>query len=1046
MAPVANGFPTSTAGAAGRKAPFPHIDDLTSVSVDLDPHTPLRKVLELGNRHMNQAITFKDFRRPDSALQEYIKAFTIAVDKIPKHKDYPSLKTDRGDLGQQYNALKLKITTNGALFDKVKEDIKEDNRKSGVLSKRSAEYAPLYLPSAPSASPHRLNSETTSESNATKGNGMQQTHSNGNERANGTNHTPKPAVQPKPHALHGNTIKPNTNQVALDLANRFAKLRAQESTSSTATVPKPAGPRDMRTQARSRPTVDSSVPTMPKLPDAIYSPARGTVTSEVANLPSSTPRGMFSRTNSIVSASCSSARNSMDGASRPTGVEQFVTAQSFGNGSSPWPRSPRIHIPDGDSITPQQLQEYMQQGAAAVRLLIIDVRSREDFDEGHIMSQATICVEPAVLARENITAEEIEESMNIAPDEELQAFRNRGKCDLLVFYDQDSISTPSRGSQRPQENTLFALYQALVTFNYDAELSNPPKLLAGGLESWVDVFGPHSLQESQTAVAVRDGQSRPQRINGLARPWLDNRRRAKTQTKSLRPEEIKMFEESIREEEAAVNSPREFVRSTEDFLRRYPSASEIQESMTSPDSPRMPKLSRVLEDNAFFQPELPPAPPARPAPALPRTSYSGLSSREPAPDFMYAKSAQIAGSDSSRPPTGLANPGMHCYANSTIQAILASPGFAFEMTQPNWPTKYLSGDKKDPQLMSKILGNLIQWLGRRELDTLKAATLLNYCKSIHTGYTLGGFSAHFRFGDNQQHDAAEFWLFIFEQLGKETNLKQGQTSHGNAQKPRDALQGDPRLPAMTSLDLAVESWKMECSANDSIIQHYWTSNVIAKFRCTQCRKAGDATEDVVSHGHLMITADTSKKPTGTLDFMTDLLPIEFPKVEMVDHNCSLCSNKKKEKRSRFARHAPLLYIQLKRFQSLDGTSRKTERNITFPINDMDLSELAVDQASSFREEADKIDGFGTGYRYKLYAVICHAGSNPNSGHYTSYVREGDSDKWWFCNDQYVSEVSSDVRELWTNNTTPNNQRGMTPYMLFYKRKDADLKLAYTQKK
>ena len=734
VAPCANGFATASAnGHSGRRAPFPHIEDLTSVSVDLDPHTPLRKVLEKGDTHMRQAITYNDFRRPDLALQEFIKAFTIAVDKIPKHKDYPSLKNDRGDLARLYEALKIKITNHCATFDKVKDVIKDDNRKSGVQPKRSlaagADARLPDLPNAPSTLP--VQSKATG---LTGINGAENGHTNGVPKGpleigsasmdgasisggHPTTHKTKPAVHPKPRALHGNSIHADSKPTAQDVASRFARLRGPKETSGHPVAPRSSS--ETSAAFSPQPRVDTSVPTMPKLPDAIYSPARGTVTSETANLPSSTPRGMFSRTNSIVSAQ-SSARNSLDVAVRAPASEQYIPAHSISNtisSSQMLPeRPPERLIPDGTTITPEQLKDLMRAGSGTLRLMLVDIRSREEFDEGHIFAQTTICVEPSVLSRANVSAGDIEDSMGIAPDEEMSTFQSRAQFDLIVFYDQSSMSIPERLTADPEKMALYAFYQALVQFDYPTKLKTPPKLLKGGVEAWVDLFGPQSLQESQAPPVPAHAQARA-------------RQRSKTQVKALAADEIQSWKET------AARNRIDYVTSTNDFLRRYPAAGEIRESMTSPDTPRQsPGHGR-----SPFETELPPAPPARPAPAVPRTSYSGISNRGSSSDVVFAKSSPVTFPQGE--PTGLINLGQTCYGNALIQAILASPCFAAELTSKRWPTNWVPGcklpnnknqtslgdaqaGKQDPQLMARILGNLLQWLSGGQFGALKPDTLM----------------------------------------------------------------------------------------------------------------------------------------------------------------------------------------------------------------------------------------------------------------------------------------------------------------------------------
>jgi ubiquitin carboxyl-terminal hydrolase 4/11 len=47
--------------------------------------------------------------------------------------------------------------------------------------------------------------------------------------------------------------------------------------------------------------------------------------------------------------------------------------------------------------------------------------------------------------------------------------------------------------------------------------------------------------------------------------------------------------------------------------------------------------------------------------------------------------------------------------------------------------------------------------------------------------------------------------------------------------------------------------------------------------------------------------------------------------------------------------------------------------------------------------------------YNLVGVVCHSGGM-GMGHYTAYVRNVISRKWYHCNDSYITEVGAKVRE------------------------------------
>ncbi|KAI1504682.1 hypothetical protein F5X99DRAFT_370676 [Biscogniauxia marginata] len=996
------------------KAPFRHVDDLVSVSIDLDPHTPLRKILEIGDMHMRQASTFNDFRRPDLALQEYIRASIIAVDKVPRHKDYPSMRSDRSDLNRLYNALKAKINDNEPTFAKIKEDIKEDNLRSGVQPAKStassSESALMDLPSPPSTTPLQTQS----------GGGTANGHVNGSSRK------PKPTIHPKPQGLHGKFVKPDLSKMPEDLAARFAKLRnSHESRNRPADASKPAGPRDIPIAHRSRPSVDSSMPSMPKLPDAIYSPARGTVTSEVANLPSSTPRGMFSRTNSIASAPSASARTSMENAIRSFNGEQFVTAHTYGEPPLT-PQHTGITIPKGDTITVSELVDYMQKGSTKIQVLLIDVRDRESFDEGHIMSQSTICVEPEVLSRESISADDIADSMVLAPPKEKLSIEQRDRVDLVVIYDQDSTSLPAKITGNTQEMILYNIRQALSHYSYSRPLKNPPKLLVGGLDAWVDKLGAQSLETSNTMATTGAA-------NGLAA--RANARRQRNKTRTLDRKEVEQFEQIIKEgQEAASNF--DYTRSREEFDRRFPSVTNMPESMSSTTQPSGPSGGITESEEENFLIGLAPKPPSRPKPAVPRTRYSGLESNE---DSNASAIAMVATATPaiSRERTGLYNPGNWCYANSALQSLIASVGFVDEMLDQNWPTNDRpTAAPNSPQLMSKIIGNIFQWMSKRQFEVMKVSTLMHYLRSIHAGFPSDtGTNQIIRFGDQNQHDSDEFIQFIFEQLHTETNRP----------KPLPYTWPQKATSNVNVVEIISNAWRCHIAQNYSIIDRHWTMMILNQLTCQKCGSKNFAMDVPTRLG---VTVDTSG--TGSLE---NYLRQTFGATQTRESQCDACKHPTKFSQSGFARLPPLLCVQLGRTAYNGDTAVKNKAPFAFPFDNLDLgpycppagvrqaAQADLSSYASNMENAASLDyasieeGIGGTALYDLYAVVTHNGPSPRSGHYWNFVRAGPN-KWVRCNDSKITvDSKNQVSAEKVRAEMVQCSGGGTPVLLFYKRQN-----------
>ncbi|KAI1416635.1 cysteine proteinase [Hypoxylon sp. FL1857] len=1001
MTSSANGFGghASGDGSGSKRAPFRHIDDLVSVGVDLDPHTPLRKILELGDAHMRQATTYNDFRRPDLALQEYIKAFTIAVDKVPRHKDYPSMKSDRGDLNRLYNALKTKITSHGATFDQIKEDIKEDNRRSGVQ---------------PAASSKSSSERTRPISSGTLNGPGIMNHSSGNA---GTGYKPKPPVQPKPQALHGNAIKQTTTSSPQDLASRFARLRESQKPGSSMKVAdqsQPTEPAESALARQSLASLDTSMPAMPKLPEAIYSPARGTITTEVANLPSSAPRGMFSRTNSTSSAPTAAAWASTENAINTLSRNQFVTAHAYGAPRSS--TSDRLRVPAGNIITPKALEGLLSQKHPKVNILIIDVRDRESFDDGHINAPGTICLEPEILMRENISADDITDSMVLAPSHERLAFEQRDKVDLVVIYDQSSSSVPTKITGDPGEMILYNLRQALSYYSYNRPLKHSPKLLSGGLNSWIYEFGEQFVEISNTAAKYTHTGS-TQRNRGFER--------YRTKARTLSQSEIDQFEKLIKEDQPGT-SEFDYIKTREDFIRRYPSITGAPESMTS-----------LVNGEEALLAGMAPTPPRRPAPAIPRTRYSGLDSRDDEPGIGGMALVASAGVPlNTRKRTGLHNTGNICYCNSTIQALLASPGFSNEILRNDWPEAWRRPPAREPgrpQLLSKILKNVFEWLHKREFAEMKLTTLLSYLHSIHEGFEqpVGDHVEIHRLGDHRQHDIDELTMFMFSQLQHETNVT-------------DYTQLFERLTAIpSSADQTVAYIAREyinaTIANNRItfVDRHFSGFTVKRRVCSHCEF-----EDMLQDNDLnfRVSPQRSLARGRSRNKLEDLMRREWSE-HIEGSRCQSCGGLGADVTTLFAKLPRLLRLYIRRytFDPLSGRADKEAVPMEFPFT-LDMAPFAWDPAT--RNAVADILGpnFNAGFaanvptQYDLYAIQVHQGTSVNAGHYWAWIKGEGKGEWLWMNDHAVSSWSGSKwqRELQDLYNCPENK---TPVQLFYKRRD-----------
>uniref|UniRef100_A0A6B2LD86 ubiquitinyl hydrolase 1 n=1 Tax=Arcella intermedia TaxID=1963864 RepID=A0A6B2LD86_9EUKA len=106
---------------------------------------------------------------------------------------------------------------------------------------------------------------------------------------------------------------------------------------------------------------------------------------------------------------------------------------------------------------------------------------------------------------------------------------------------------------------------------------------------------------------------------------------------------------------------------------------------------------------------------------------------------------------------------------------------------------------------------------------------------------------------------------------------------------------------------------------------------------------------------------------------------------------------------------PILIIHLKRFSYRGNFREKIDDLIDFPLEGLDLGEYVIGPRT-----VPPI--------YDLYAVSNHYGSMMG-GHYTAYGKHRNDSKWFYFDDQNVTE------------SYPDKVRSNAAYVLFYRRRD-----------
>lgn len=994
-------------------APLPHVDDITVVPKDIDPNQSMKKLLETAEVSLRSAEVSRSFGRPANALRDYVKAYYIVVVTVKKHSDYHALHSGRSELNRQHTSLLRKIDQLHPEYERIKQDIKADNSRTGVqptarqgtLSRSSAD-----IPSGSRPAPSH------------------------NTAVNGGQAKAKPVVHPKPQALHGNVINgshsksQSVSSVNQDsLAARFSALRGpsaspgQDPRIKTHPIqaqqpPKPAGPREMPVSPKVNASI-GAMPSFPKMPAAIYSPVRGNMSEETARLPTSTPRG-FSRTNSASSTPSTTPQPPSKDYFSPTFTHAFTsdppTLTRTSTGVSSAMSSPRrsLDVAPGELITAQELFQFMKVKGS---LLIIDIRSRQEFDDGHIMTTSIICIEPDILARENISCDDISESLVLSPNHEKQMFDKRHEFDLVVIYDESSRRLPSP-PRSAEDMAIMSLHRALVHLSYGKELRQAPKLLKGGIDSWVDLLGPSSLQytsesSSNTARLIHE------------RGGSLSRRKSKYLVKPMKPDDVKAWQETLENDNLQTASSPNLYRSTEEFMRRFPAVSLEQESMTAPvarveqpihiEPPTRPPPPIPNRANQFG--DLP-APPTRPAPAIPRPSHSGLAIGSAGNNNNTRQEVMEQPTpDNFRHYTGLSNPHNWCYANSVLQALLASES-GKELLNSEWKQRYHVPKKKNekseqPQLMMQILSNLFHWMSAGNFKAMKAGTLMNYSRHVSNQARSDEV-----FGDHKQHDAQEFMSFVLTHLDDETNVY----------RDREGYPAAPKTSGQLLLQAAVQYWNNHLSYSSSLVDKYWRTIELSTVMCHSCQTRTYSWNTVDSINCSVGQGDTT---------LEKILSSHTQGNDLDDYRCDTChANRRATQSFSYPRMPSVLCIVLKRFGHDGYGATKSLANITWDLNDLDMAPYFLHPSDCEYDGYIEDKAFTAPFRYECYAVVEHTGGSAQSGHYTAFVRDPrthDPSAWLYCNDAYVDKVRMD---------NPNEKRRLfkdgnrVPYIAFFRRK------------
>lgn len=339
--------------------------------------------------------------------------------------------------------------------------------------------------------------------------------------------------------------------------------------------------------------------------------------------------------------------------------------------------------------------------------------------------------------------------------------------------------------------------------------------------------------------------------------------------------------------------------------------------------------------------------------------------------------------------TGLKNLGNTCFLNSCIQVLNQSYEL-IEVLNSNKIKKYY---KNIPDI--KIL---LEWNELRELMSVNDGTV-SPNKFIYNIHNIAIEKNRELFTGYVQNDLTEFLLFMIECIHNSICRERNISIHGNIESQND--------------EIAIECFKL---LKDVFSKEY--SEIVDLFY-------GITVNEIYSLDNKI---RHNIKPA--IFFMIDLpLPLfsteqEEPSIydcfdlylkdEVLSGENAWLNEKNNEKediikKMKFWKLPKILVITLQRF-SHDG-GRKINNNITFPLDDLDLSKYTINYLNECMI-------------YECYGICNHFG-NYTGGHYTSLVKNA-SNEWVHYNDCSLEKIDGNPAS-----------KIITPYAycLFYRKKN-----------
>ena len=330
--------------------------------------------------------------------------------------------------------------------------------------------------------------------------------------------------------------------------------------------------------------------------------------------------------------------------------------------------------------------------------------------------------------------------------------------------------------------------------------------------------------------------------------------------------------------------------------------------------------------------------------------------------------------------TGLENLGNTCYMNAVLQVLAQTQDLVNYMA-----SEFIYEDiNKHSASQGQVANEVAQLLG------VIWSRKFRYV-SPHRLRTV--VSARRRdFGGMRMHDAHEFIILLLEWLHDDLNVASAATV-----SPPATPDDEP-----SDFEAAETAWRQFQKANDSIVTRLFHGLQKSMLLCAAC---GFESATFETFSLLSLPLAVPPGGRGSLYHCLD----QYVRGDLItDWTCPKCRRRHDVyKKLDLWRLPPVIILHLKRFSFTGSSTRKAHAHVSFPLRDLDMSQLAIGPHPDTHSLV-----------YDLYGVVEHHGSQ-HSGHYTAYCFNQPAASWFLIDDTLVKE------------STAARVRDATAYLLCY---------------